>query len=146
MGAAEHEKKDSTKLIKINLQPGAINKLTWTEIRDQAAKKGQRLPTKEELQSSGVNNGTTDTWVPVSRADGRTDDWCEIGEHPHKRGVRYFSHLDAFGETVWSRERGNNRHWNMEQNWRPSYYYAMANGSTEGVTVAGGSGGGGKWT
>ena len=74
--------------------------------------------------------------MPISRADGKTDDWCEIGEHPHKRGERYFSHLDQFGETVWSRERGDKRHWGMEQNWRPSYYYAVADGGI-GVTVAG---------
>jgi hypothetical protein len=45
----EPKKAKSGGVVKVELKPGAVNKLTWTEIRDQAAKNGQRLPTKEEL-------------------------------------------------------------------------------------------------
>lgn len=88
MGGKSESK--SVQLIRINLE----HKLTWTELRDQAVAKGGRLPTKEEFKASGINNGDNDTWMPVLREDGRTDDWAQIGAHGGAHGQRYFSHTD----------------------------------------------------
>ena len=60
---------DAFALVKVDFPAGSHNKLTWTEIRDQAASNNQRLPTCSELQYFGVNNGNNDTWVPVMRDD-----------------------------------------------------------------------------
>lgn len=79
-----------------------------------------RLPTCDELKSSGVNTATVDTWVPVTRADGKTDDWCQIGRHAGKPNERYFSHTDTYGQAAWSFKQGE-----AGDTWRPNYIYAI---------------------
>lgn len=76
----------ASKLTRVDLPAGAENKLTWTELGDAAKAKGCRLPTAAEFSASGINNGHADTWMPVTREDGRTDDWIQIGNHGHNSG------------------------------------------------------------
>ena len=63
----------------------------------------------------------------MSRPDGRTDDWVQIGNHGHKPGQRYFSHTDAFGQAPWSVARGDKAV--HDGDWRASYYFIVKGGS-----------------
>ena len=81
-----------------------------------AVKYGATLPTINDLRASGVNAGDgNDLWMPVHRDDGVGDDFVQIGEHPGRKGVRYFSHKDEYGPTQWQESP-------YPDTWRPSEY------------------------
>ena len=119
--------------------------LTWKEARAQADREAGGLPTCDELRKAGVSAVNTfgdgvDLWMPVRRSDGRTGDYCQIGNHEVNK-TRYISHIDTYGMPRW----GKNTRAAL---WRPGpnstscckgFFYAMGNGAAASPTASGGT-------
>ena len=114
--------------------------LTWEEARAQADREAGGLPTCDELRKAGVSAGDgVDLWMPVRRPDGRTGDYCQIGNHPINK-TRYISHIDAYGMPGWYTNTS-------AAGWRPGpnstsckgFFYAMGNGAAASPTASGGT-------
>jgi len=90
--------------------------LTWVQADIIAKKFAAGLPTREDLINSQLNEGETNFWMYVQRADDR-EDVVQIGTHPGIK-ERYFSHLEGIGEPKWLRNQ-------KSEDFRPSdYIYA----------------------
>ena len=98
-------------------------RLTWTEMRNKAHSNGFILPLKQDLQNDEVANRETDTWVPVRRTDGLSDDWVQIGPHDcckNRYTTRcYCSILDDIGLPPWSTNAS------LEGNFVPPFFYGI---------------------
>ena len=119
--------------------------LTWKEARAQADREAGGLPTCDELRKAGVSavdifGDGVDLWMPVRRSDGRTGDYCQIGNHEVNK-TRYISHIDTYGMPRW----GKNTRAAL---WRPGpnstscckgFFYAMGNGAAASPTASGGT-------
>jgi hypothetical protein len=89
---------------KAELKKIRVNKtLSWDDAVKIAKKNGGRLPTRRELMNAGVNKasvrykGTTDFWHPVTRTDGRKNDWVQIGKWGNSNKCpKYCSHKQTF--------------------------------------------------
>jgi hypothetical protein len=72
--------------------------LTWPEYNALVMSKGYELPSREDVEQSGITVGDLDMWMPVRRSDFKEEDWCSIGVcGDPKYGQRYISRLDAMG-------------------------------------------------
>jgi len=72
-------------------------KLSWREMQAMAKSKAHGLPTREDVEKSGIKaTGGVNLWMPVRRDDFK-EDWVQIGTCGGTNKECYISYLDAYG-------------------------------------------------
>ena len=78
--------------------------ITWSYLNflaeDENKNRIGRLPTQQEFEDAGINDGKIDMWMPASRTDGKLNEWIQTGTgYPHYK--LYKSHIDFHGPPKW---------------------------------------------
>ena len=78
--------------------------ITWSYLNllaeDENKNRISRLPTQQEFEDAGINDGKIDMWMPASRTDGKLKEWIQTGTGNPKHKL-YKSHIDNYGPPEW---------------------------------------------
>ena len=77
--------------------------ITWSGLKILAKKENEnrlsRLPTQQEFEDAGINDGNRDMWMPASRTDGKLNEWIQTGINSNH--WIYKSHINHYGPPDW---------------------------------------------
>jgi len=104
---------DEHNIVVIMLEDQCLN---YEQAKEIAEKKALRLPTREELEKSGIKESDgMNLWAFVQRPDGKPD-VVQLGKGHETIKERYFSHLDKLGPAEWLND-------NVPEKSRPMFYF-----------------------